>query len=316
MRTIISASRRTDIPAFYTDWFMRRLREGYLFVRHPYSGRVIRVSLRPEDVHSIVFWTKNPSPLIPRLPELERTIKDIFFHFTITTLPRYLEPESPHWRDAIKDLVYLSRRYSPEHIIWRFDPIVVTDSLPLEYYREAFTRCAELLRGHITACYTSFVNVYRKVRRNFPVNTPHGLLDITDEEKRNFARTLGTIAERFGFRLYACCNDILLSDKVYKGSCIDGRRLASITGTKDLSCEPAPTRKECLCTKSTDIGAYDTCPGGCRYCYANTNRELALESYMMHNPGWNGLGFNIDKDQYKKALRKDDQQESLLFDEQ
>lgn len=313
MKNIISVSRRTDIPAFYTDWFVRRLKEQYVYVKHPYTKEVFYVSLKPEDILGIVFWSKNFSPLLSRIDEIEKITKNLFFHFTITGMSKEIEVNTPSHKEAIRDLIFISKRYSPNNIIWRFDPICITDKLSFQEHIESFIRCAEELKGYIHTCYISFVNPYYKVIKNFERYTSHMLLDIPVEEKRNCAKQLVQIAEQYGLQLYACCNDYLFSEatlslipslkkgeegrflnKIQKGSCINKNHLAEIWGIKGLNYElPSPTRKECACTKSIDIGAYDTCPHGCIYCYANTDKEKAMSFYKDFNPEWEAMDREI-----------------------
>lgn len=296
MKYIISASRRTDIPAFYTDWFIKRLKEGYLFVRNPYSGRYSYASLIPEDILGIVFWSKDFSPLLSRIDEVERVSKNLFFHFTITGMSKEIEKNTPPYHDTISDLIFLAKRYSANNIVWRFDPICITDKISFDQHLESFVRCAELLQGGITTCYISFVNLYPKVLRNFESYTRHKILNLSVKEKRKFSRQLADTASRYDIRLYTCCNDYLLSDDIGKASCININYLSQIWGT-DLQMEvkPSPTRKECACTKSIDIGAYDTCTHGCIYCYANTDKEKAISFKKAFNLDWNCIDSNQDR---------------------
>lgn len=267
MKSIISVSRRSDIPAFHTDWFLEKLKEGCVEVTNPYSQKKTLVSLKPEDVGAFVFWSKNYAPLIEKLEKIET--KNLFFHFTITGA-KELELYTPEHLDAIKDLIYLSKRYSPERVIWRYDPICITDKLTFELFEERFIEYAEKLSGFVNSCFISFVFPYGKVLANFKQCNDHKLIDITENDKRIFAARLALIAANYGIQLYACCNDYLLSDKVRKASCINGGYLSSIFNTPLVKTK-APTRKECACTKSMDIGKYNTCYHGCLYCYANSS---------------------------------------------
>ncbi len=296
MKNIISASRRTDIPAFYPEWFINRLKHEEVYVRNPYGGQVYRVSLRADDIHSIVFWSKNFSPLISRIGEIERISKNLFFHFTISGIPEEIEQNTPEYKEALRDFICLSKRYSPDRIVWRFDPVCITDRLPFDYYEEMFSMCAEKLKGSCVKCYISFVQKYKKALRNFENYSTHTLVDIDMELQKEYAGRLGRIAEKNGIKLYACCNDYLLSDSVYKGSCINSRELTGLFNDYSVSSPPAPTRKECACTKSIDIGSYDTCPHGCLYCYANADKLKAKTAYEKMEMNWNGLGFNVDEE--------------------
>jgi hypothetical protein len=295
MPHVISASRRTDIPAFYPDWLVNRLKAGVVFVRHPFVNKLLRVSLRPEDVSAMVFWSKNYSPLLSRLGAIENTTRNLFFHFTITA-NRELEFHAPDYRDAIRDYIYIAGHYSPEQLVWRFDPIAITDRLSFDLHEERFVRCAELLKGRARKCIISFVHPYKKVLTNLEKYTAHSLIDLSEENKRAYAKRLAERAEAYGIRLYACCNDYLVSDKIQKASCIDGRSLSELFDTS-IDTRRAGTRKECACTKSVDIGAYDTCAHGCVYCYANADKDRATAALQRHNADWNALHMQVDEEE-------------------
>lgn len=297
MRQIISASRRTDIPAFYPEWFTRRLGAGVVYVKNPYGGQIYEVSLKPGDVHSIVFWSKNYAPLISHLARIEETTRNLFFHFTITGLPKDIERDTPSVEDAISDFLYLAKRYSPSRLIWRFDPVCMTDKLPFGFFEEMFSRISERLEGSCSKCYISFVRKYRKVLVNFERYSEHVLVDVPVELQRHYAARLAKIAAERGIRLYECCNDHLLSESVLKGSCINGAELSGLFNDYSLSSPATPTRNQCACTKSRDIGAYDTCPHGCLYCYANADRKRSGEAFEDMDADCNGLGFHLEPDQ-------------------
>jgi len=291
MSRVISASRRTDIPAFYSEWFKNRLKAGHVFVQHPFTGRFSRVSLRPEDVSALVFWSKNYQPLLDKLEIVEQTTRNFLFHFTITA-NRDLESGTPDYKDAIRDYRYLVARYSPEQLVWRFDPICVTDKLSFEAHEERFVRCAELLKGRTRRCTISFVHPYKKALINLKKYSGHSLLELTLEKKREYAHRLAQRAGRYGIQLLACCNDYLVSEQVGKARCIDGQQLSRIFNAP-IDARAAASRKECACAKSTDIGAYDTCAHGCVYCYATTDRLRASAALMRHDPEWNSLARQV-----------------------
>lgn len=285
---VISASRRTDIPAFYTDWFLNRLSAGFCEVVHPYTRKLFRVSLAPEDVAGIVFWSKNYAPLLPKLDAVEKVTKNLFFHFTITGNAD-LELRVPDVREAVKDYLALATRYSPEHVIWRFDPLCITDKLSYEVHEERFAAIAEQLAGRAAACIISFAHPYRKMVRNMEQYTAHRPAALSPEEQKAYAGRLALRAGQYGIRLFACCNDHLLSDRIGKARCIDGPRLSLLFGAA-LDTRPAASRRECGCTRSIDIGAYDTCGHGCVYCYANTDQEKARMAVEQHDPSATALG--------------------------
>lgn len=279
---VISASRRTDIPAFYSTWLVNRLKAGTAMVRHPYTKKWYAVSLKAEDVSALVLWSKNYFPLLEKLEAIQKSTHRLFFHFTITG-NHAMEPHVPDYRDAARDFVYLAGKYSPEHLVWRFDPLCMTGPEDFALHEERFIRIAELLEGHVHRCFISFTHPYGKVLANFRAQGQGRLLDLTNEEKKHYSRHLSGIARTYGIELFACCNDYLLGDGVGKASCIDGPFLSGLFHSP-LDCKAAPSRKECACTKSIDIGAYDTCTHGCLYCYANSGKAKALKAFKEHDP--------------------------------
>lgn len=299
---VISASRRTDIPGFYSDWFVTRLKAGFVYVEQPYNRKIMRVSLKPEDISAIFFWSKNYRPMLNKLDAIERTTRNLFFHFTITA-NKELEFNTPDHREAIQDYIFIARRYSPDHIIWRYDPICITDKLSYEMHEERFLECAGLLKGYVKRCIVSFVQPYKKALANFKKYTDHTIADLSADLKRDYAERLAEKAAAFGIQLYACCNDHLLSDRIYKGSCIDGLYLSSLFKAS-IDIRSAATRKECGCTKSLDIGAYDTCAHECVYCYANVDKNKARSIQQKHDPEWNSLKMQVDEDVVKTQSRQ------------
>jgi hypothetical protein len=299
MPQVISASRRTDIPGFYSEWFVNRLRAGFVYVQQPYSGKLSRVSLEPQDINAIFFCSKNYQPMLSKLEAVERTTRNLFFHFTITA-NRELEFHTPDPEAAVKDYLYLARRYSTEHIIWRYDPVCITDKLSFEMHLDRFSHLAGKLKGSVTRCIISFAHPYRKALVNFRKYTDHRMAAVSAEQQRNFARMLAERADQFGIRLFACCNDHLLSDRVAKASCIDGAYLSRLFALS-IDARKGATRKACGCTRSADIGAYDTCAHGCVYCYANADKDKACANQARHHPEWNSLTRNVDEESMRKG---------------
>nr|NIM04738.1 DUF1848 family protein [Armatimonadota bacterium]NIO76587.1 DUF1848 family protein [Armatimonadota bacterium]NIO96219.1 DUF1848 family protein [Armatimonadota bacterium] len=266
---------------------MERIRAGWAEYVNPFGGQTHRVSLKSEDVHSIVFWSKDYRHLLAHLDELEERGYRLSFHFTITGLPRSLEPNVPDSEVAVETLSHLSHRFSPKHVIWRFDPILFCADMEEKYYLERFRHLSGMLRGKVERCYFSFVNYYAKVRRSLARSEGIEPYDPPLERKRELAGKLAEIAAEQGMALYSCCADSLIQSGIEKGHCIDGELLAELFPERPRVSEVRPTRPECGCYASRDIGAYDTCGHGCLYCYANrpevcitpeaqTNREAML----------------------------------------
>jgi hypothetical protein len=310
-RRVISVSRRTDIPAFYTPWFLNRLRAGFAEYLHPFTKQCLTVSLRPEDVSCLVFWSKNFAPLLPHLPDISRQYH-FYCHFTITGLPTALEPRVPPTEEALRQAKSIASLFSPDHLQWRFDPIVLTRDVTPEATLDRFSTLARSMVGSTTRCYTSFVDPYPKVLQRLK-EAGISLLDPPLEQQREIVGKMAQIASQHGISLYSCCEDALatqtpsppqgsrlkaqglgnpplrpsaLSPKpaVAFGHCIDPAILAAIGAPLPSDLRPAPTREQCGCFKSYDIGAYDTCPHLCLYCYANANPQAVHRNHAAHDP--------------------------------
>ncbi len=280
---IISASRRTDIPAFYKPWFMYRLDEGCAAYPNPFGGQIHTVSLRPADVHSIVFWTKNPAPLVERVPELHARGYRFITHVTITGLPRALEPHVPRWEHVADAARALAERTSPYHVQWRFDPIVITPALSPAWYADRFAQIAAALEGHTTRCYFSFATFYGKVLQRMQ-QAGIAYDDPPLAAKRALVERLADIADAHRITLHACCQDDLHGARVRQAHCIDGDLLAALFPDRPHVTGHRPTRHFCGCVASRDIGMYDTCPYGCVYCYANRTQARAVARHRAHDP--------------------------------
>ena len=266
--TVVSASYRTDIPAFYGDWFARRLAAGYALVRNPWSGRTYRVNLRPEAVAGYVFWTRNPAPFMPVLERLDRPFA---VQFTITGYGRRLEPSVPPPERAVDAAHALAQRYGPRCVVWRYDPILS----PTQDHVEAVGRLAESLRGASDECVVSFASFYRKTARNL---TAAGFVWEEPEPDRRL-RLIEALADAVSpLRLTVCAQPELTVGAAQPARCIDPAR---------LGLGPLPekgNRPGCACAASRDIGAYDTCPHGCLYCYANASPAAARRRFKAHDP--------------------------------
>ena len=284
---IISASRRTDIPAFYAEWFMNRIHAGYVRWQNPFSGVPYTVSLSPEDVSAIVFWSKNYSPLLPHLDELDRLVYGMVFHFTITGLPRLFEPLVPDLDELLESARLLASRYGPDALLWRYDPVVISNTTPPEHHMRRFREIAAGLEGLTKRCFFSFAIFYNKVLKNTArLKDEAGIecTQITINEQLHIAAALGDIAAEHGIEMYSCCGAHLVDGRIMRAHCVDGELLQRLFPDKIGSVPKHPTRKQCGCYESTDIGAYNTCPHGCVYCYANASKEVAKRVHSQHDP--------------------------------
>jgi hypothetical protein len=283
MKTIISASRRTDIPAFYSDWLLRRVREGACAYWHPFSRRWLQVSLDPRDVGGMVLWTKNLAPLWEGLRSIGRRYP-FYVQYTITGHHRALEPRVVATDEALAQARALCREYGPDTLIWRFDPIVLTQHSDPEETLRRFERLSGELAGYARRCVLSFMSPYRRQRRAFE---QAGLchLEPTPARRSELAQRIGEMGRERGMAVEACCNPDIVGGLVRKARCIDADLLRSLGADLPARVPPAPSRKGCGCAKAVDIGAYDLCPAGCAYCYANQDHALACRNRARHDPG-------------------------------
>ncbi len=287
MPTIISASRRTDIPAFFAEWLVGRLAAAYCDWWHPFARHWLRVSLSPADVAGIVLWTRNIAPLLPHLPAIRRQYL-FYVHYTITGYPRELEPGVIAREAAVRQVKELAGTYGPETVIWRFDPIVLTQEIGPADTVARFAALAAELEGATERCIISFMSPYRRQARAF---RQAGLVAATPspELRLDLAQQIGTLARRHGMAVSACCNADILSDVVERAHCVDADLLRRLGASLPARVPAAPSRKQCGCAQSVDIGAYDLCGGGCVYCYANQDHALADRNRLRHRVEHVGL---------------------------
>ncbi len=275
MKTVISASRRTDIPAYYLNWFINCIRQGWVDVANPlYRKQIRRVDLTPNKVSWIIFWSRNYHSFL----KSKTVFNDyqLLFHFTILS-PSYMEKSSTLISKALKQADALAKYYGPDRIIWRYDPIVFwqkNGQIQHNFNQDEYTQiCLELSEIGICRCYTSIAHPYLKYIQRFHQKFNDLVLPEvdTDLEKQILSR-MAQIASGFGIELYACCTDRLLKiPGIKSGSCIDGKLLNLLYPAEKISVAASPTRSQCRCTASIDIGDYQAqpCPTGCIYCYAN-----------------------------------------------
>ncbi len=279
---ILSVSRRTDIPNYYADWFCNRIREGFLYVRNPMNAHQIsRVELSPEIVDCIVFWTKNPTNMMARLDELKEY--SYYFQFTLTGYGRDMEPGLPDKRKELIPVFHkLSERVGKRRVIWRYDPILINEKYTAEYHLKAFEEIAESLAGYTEKAVISFLDFYAKTRRN--MERLH-IKDIPEGEKLYLAEKIAVTAKKHGMTVESCAEKIdLRSVGVEHGSCIDQKLIEEIIGCKLAVKKDKNQRRECGCVESVETGLYNTCPNGCRYCYANFSDEAVRTNANAYDP--------------------------------
>jgi len=283
---IVSASYRTDIPAFYGDWFRNRLADGWCRVANPYGGPAYEVPLTGPAVDGFVFWTRNIGPFLTVLAELREAGRPFIVHYTITGYPSALEQAVADAERAVDHCRRLSRAYGPRSVVWRYDPILVTDLTPIEWHRQMFGHLAGRLAGVCDEVVTSFAQIYRKTERNLAdAARRQGFAwrDPGEDEKRTLLRDLAAIAAGHGMAMTLCTQPHLQVAGIAPSRCIDADRLSDVAG-HPIRARTKGNRPGCLCAESRDIGAYDTCPHGCVYCYAVQRRDVARRAFKSHDP--------------------------------
>ncbi|MCD6293791.1 MAG: DUF1848 domain-containing protein [Deltaproteobacteria bacterium] len=285
---IISASRRTDIPAFYAKWFMNRLREGYCTVPNPFNPKqVSRISLKPENVDVIVFWTRYPQPLMPFLDELDERGYRYYFLYTLMNNPRALDPKSPSHKRSLNTFRVLSNRIGRDKVIWRYDPIVFTRISDWNFHRETYQHIAEELKGHTSRCIISIVDIYRKAAKRLKLLEGKGIRILAPPEEK-FAELMKSMSDSAainGMEIQRCAE--APGPALYgipPGKCIDDGLIHRVFGLEVTHRKDPSQRAACGCVVSRDIGIYDTCLFGCIYCYATTSLDRARERHRNHDP--------------------------------
>ncbi len=285
---LLSVSRRTDIPQYYAPWFFGRLREGYVLVRNPRNPHQLsRVSLDPASVEGIVFWTKNPLPMLERLEELRGY--PYYFQFTLTPYGRDVERAlPPKGKVLVPAFQRLSRAIGPRRVLWRYDPIFFTDRYTPEYHLCYFERLAKLLAPYTERCTFSFLDEYPHTATKMAGLAPRPPLPA---QRLGLAGKLARIAKQYGLQLCACAEEEDFSALgIAPARCVDPELLGQLMGCPLQAKKDPRQRPACGCAESVDIGEYDTCPGGCRYCYATRSARAAAR----HDPvsplltGWPG----------------------------
>ncbi|PWC88665.1 DNA repair photolyase [Azospirillum sp. TSH100] len=280
---IISASYKTDIPAFYGRWFLNRLDAGHCRMVNPYGGQTYRIDLTRPAVDGFIFWTKNLGPFLPALDSVAERGFPFVVQYSITGLPTVLERSVPAWEMAVRHMIQVRERWGPRAAVWRYDPIALTDATPLDWHRESFARIAHALRGITDETVVSFLQPYRKTARNLAA-AGIGWRDPKGEEKRALLVELAGIAAGEGMALTLCTQPELAGiPGTAPARCVDATRMSDVAG-HPVTAREKGNRPGCLCAESRDIGDYDSCPHGCVYCYAVAERGMARRRFAAHDP--------------------------------
>lgn len=280
---IVSVSRRTDIPAFYSEWFFNRLKEGFVYVQNPMNPKqVSNIALTPETVDCFVFWTKNAKPMLKHLDELEGY--KYYFQFTITGYKSDVEKGVSNKTEIIKTFKTLSNKIGKERVILRYDPIFLSKEYTIDYHVRAFSKLCSQLDGYTNRCVISFIDLYKKTERN----TKHlNIINMTMEDINLIADKFSKIAKEHNIKIETCSESYdLTAYGIGKGKCIDDNVISDVIGYEVNVKKDDTQRDVCGCVKSIDIGQYNTCGHHCLYCYANFNKIQVDENFKLHDKNY------------------------------
>lgn len=279
---IVSVSRRTDIPAFYSDWFIDKIEQGYLYVMNPFNRKqVSKIILSPDTVDCFVFWTKNAGPLMDKLHLLDERGYKYYFQFTITPYESDIEAGIRDKAEVLDTFRELSQLIGKDKLVWRYDPILLSGKYNKDYHYTIFEEYCSRLYASTNKCVISFLDMYTKTKRN---TKDLGLVDIEEEDMYEIAGELANIAGRYGLYIETCSESIDLSSlNIHKGKCIDDQMIEKILGCSIEVKKDDTQRAACGCVKSIDIGQYNTCRHFCGYCYANYNYGKVMEACETHD---------------------------------
>lgn len=279
---ILSVSRRTDIPNYYSEWFYNRIKAGFVYVRNPMNThQVSKINITPEVVDCIVFWTKNPESMLNRLDEL--VSYNYYFQFTLTGYGKDMENNVPHKKEKMIPIFQeLSNKIGMQKVIWRYDPIIFTKKYTPEYHLNAFEQIAAVLKGYTEKCVISFVDAYAKNKKNMELL---GSYEMDKAELLEFAKKMAEIAKENRMSIGSCAESIDLEEcGIEHNCCIDKTLMENIIGCKLKAEKDKNQRKECGCMESVDIGTYNTCKNGCKYCYANYSEKSVVKNCSKYDP--------------------------------
>jgi hypothetical protein len=285
---IISASRRTDIPAFYAEWFMNRIRDGYCTAPNPFNReQVSRISLLPQDVDVIVFWTRNPKPITRHLPELDDKGFRYYFQYTILDNPKALDPNSSPVAKATDTFQILARQIGPDRVVWRYDPIVLTTLTDVDFHLQKFADISSALRGYTHRVVISFVDVYKSIALRMHRLTNQGIhmVETTPTNLTYLTSEIAKIASENEMEIHSCAEKLGLQPYgVAHGKCIDYTLISEVFRVSVTTSKDPSQRRSCGCVISRDIGMYDTCPLNCIYCYATQSFDAVRSNRAKHDP--------------------------------
>ncbi len=294
---ILNISGRTDIVAFYSDWLMNRLKEGFVDVRNPFNPKMVS-RIMMDDVDLLFFCTKNPIPIIDKLKDIK---KKIYFHITLTSYNKYIEPNLPPKKDIIEAIKKISKIIGKENLVIRYDPVFINDKYTIEYHVNAFDKLCTLLDGYVEKILISFIDDYKNVRNNYRVLNYRPL---TENDYKAIGTSFSESAQSHHITVHTCAEvHNLVEYGFIKDECMSKELALKLTGKKYKKWK-ARKNVPCECVEMVDVGVYNSCKHFCKYCYANYDEKKVQENYNKHNPKSSLLIGELQDDDIIK-IRKD-----------
>lgn len=276
---IVNVGGRTDIVNYYSEWLMNRIKEGFAYSRNPlFENNISKISLKPEDIDCLMFCSKNYRPMLKEFKEINEKYK-IICHYTITAYDKDVEPNVPSIDNSIKTLIELSNIIGKRKVLWRYDPILLTEKYTIEKHLETFEYMAKQIAPYVQRCIFSFVEMYKKLEYNMPE-----IIALSKENEIRLLKGIGEISKKYNLYTQTCGSD-LNNEKygIHLSGCTTPEILEEANNVRYKRIKAKPMRKGCHCIPSRDIGAYDTCLNGCKYCYANKRPDLAKKNVKLHD---------------------------------
>ncbi len=276
---ILNTGGRTDTVQYYTEWLLNRFSEGYALSRNPlFTNKVVRYELDPDKVDCVVFCSKNYKPILSRLHEITDRFST-YYYYTITAYGKDVEPGVPSIEESMETLIKLSELVGKQRIAWRYDPVLLTKDYTVKCHLETFERMSKVLSPYIDRCIFSFVEMYKKLKTNMPE-----LIALSEQDINELAQGFGSIAQKYDIFIQTCGTNRNFTDYgIHASGCMTLDILGKANGIDFKRLKHRGTRQGCHCIESRDIGAYDTCMNGCKYCYANKNSQKAFDNYKYHD---------------------------------
>lgn len=277
---ILNTGARTDTVQYFTEWLLRRFEEGFVYTRNPlFPNTVTRYELSPDKIDAVLFCSKNYAPILPRLHEITDKYRT-YFYYTITAYGTDVEPGVPSVDESIATLIELSEKVGKRRVAWRYDPVLLTKKYTMEAHKQTFEYMAEKLAPHVDRCIFSFVEMYTKLQRNMPE-----LIPLTVAQKQEIAQSLGATAGKYGMPIQTCgTSGDFTRYGIQRSGCATLEILGRANNCEFRKLKHNGMRAGCNCIESRDVGAYDTCLNGCKYCYANKSPQKAKENFKRHDP--------------------------------